>query len=634
MNDTSNQSSNNMENNPSTNHVSNEQNIPANNMNSQNSQNISVNNNNIQNSQNIPVNNNNFQNSQNIPANNMNFQNPQNNPVNNNNFQNPQNIPANNMNFQNSQNIPANNNFNFQNNQSQQNPDYYYPKYTPKGIRLPRHLGDIYKSFSYYITLSVLYGLFFSFCFFKNWSGITSILFFAGTIAVIHKLVKRWGLHYDNWIKLSEILLVLLGVSNAITQNGFILFFNYVFGFALLLFIVIQSIFDMKQWRLYQLIISSIQIGCKTLENGFNISKNSKIHKEMFNDGNPPKKFLSNPKVRFVGIGFLFGIPATLFVLNLLASSDAVFGALYYKTIQSIFGEYVLLNLILIILQATVVMLLTYGLLCTWEYLHLDKQQPKTQKKMDALIAITFSSMLLFVYVIYCYVQVGALFLGAMELPQNYTYAEYAREGFFELLVVSILNFILAIVAIELFTKSKALNIILTLISSCTYIMLISACYRLGMYINMYGLTNSRVLAGWMLGVLALLFVIVLLYIWKSETKIIRLSVATITICYLALSFSHMDYWIADYNLNSNIFVINSYINGRSDEARLEYCVCDLSIDAAPAISEYFEKKETLTDEEKRIKDIFITDVDDAYDDMLLRNINLSKIIAHYSQRN
>ena len=27
-------------------------------------------------------------------------------------------------------------------------------------------------------------------------------------------------------------------------------------------------------------------------------------------------------------------------------------------------------------------------------------------------------------YVIYCYVQVGALFLGAMELPQNYTYAE------------------------------------------------------------------------------------------------------------------------------------------------------------------------------------------------------------------
>ena len=311
MNDTSNQSSNNMENNPSTNHVSNEQNIPANNMNSQNPQNI-------------PVNNNNFQNSQNIPTNNMNFQNPQNNPV--------------------------NNNFNFQNNQSQQNPDYY-PKYTPKGIRLPRHLGDIYKSFSYYITLSVLYGLFFSFCFFKNWSGITSILFFAGTIAVIHKLVKRWGLHYDNWIKLSEILLVLLGVSNAITQNRFILFFNYVFVFALLLFIVIQSIFDMKQWRLYQLIFSSIQIGCKTLENGFNISKNSKIHKEMFNDGNKPKKFLSNPKVRFVGIGFLFGIPATLFVLNLLASSDAVFGALYYKTIQSILGEYVLLNLILIILQ-------------------------------------------------------------------------------------------------------------------------------------------------------------------------------------------------------------------------------------------------------------------------------------------
>ena len=42
-------------------------------------------------------------------------------------------------------------------------------------------------------------------------------------------------------------------------------------------------------------------------------------------------------------------------------------------------------------------------------------------------------------------IQIFGLFLGKMQLPEGYTYAQYAREGFFQLLAVSILNLILVL---------------------------------------------------------------------------------------------------------------------------------------------------------------------------------------------
>ncbi|MFR8843973.1 MAG: DUF4153 domain-containing protein [Waltera sp.] len=48
-------------------------------------------------------------------------------------------------------------------------------------------------------------------------------------------------------------------------------------------------------------------------------------------------------------------------------------------------------------------------------------------------------------------IQIFGLFLGKMQLPEGYTYAQYAREGFFQLLAVSILNLILVLVCLSFF---------------------------------------------------------------------------------------------------------------------------------------------------------------------------------------
>ena len=89
----------------------------------------------------------------------------------------------------------------------------------------------------------------------------------------------------------------------------------------------------------------------------------------------------------------------------------------------------------------------------------------------------------------------------------------------------------------------------LTFISACTYIMMISSACRMFLYIQAYQLTRLRVLVLFALLALAVLFAGVIRNIFQESFPLFRYSVAVITVLYLVLSFSHMDAWIASYNI-------------------------------------------------------------------------------------
>ena len=76
-------------------------------------------------------------------------------------------------------------------------------------------------------------------------------------------------------------------------------------------------------------------------------------------------------------------------------------------------------------------------------------------KKAESILAIPMAGILTALYLVFSVVQIGGLFLGKMTLPQGYTYAMYAREGFFQLLAVSILNLFLVLAGIQFFKKNK-----------------------------------------------------------------------------------------------------------------------------------------------------------------------------------
>ena len=87
-------------------------------------------------------------------------------------------------------------------------------------------------------------------------------------------------------------------------------------------------------------------------------------------------------------------------------------------------------------------------------------------------------------YVLFCIIQIFSLFLGKMQHPAGYTYARYAREGFFQLLFVCMINVCLVLFFMGCFRENGLKKILLTVISGCTYVMIASSAFRMCLYIQ------------------------------------------------------------------------------------------------------------------------------------------------------
>ena len=125
------------------------------------------------------------------------------------------------------------------------------------------------------------------------------------------------------------------------------------------------------------------------------------------------------------------------------------------------------------------------------------QEEVKEQRKWEPVIAIIFTAALSIVYLLFSVIQIMYLFIGNMQLPDGYTYSGYAREGFFQLLAVCIMNLLLVLICLHLFRENIVLKIILTVISGCTHIMTLSSALRMVMYISRYNPTFHRIFQLW-----------------------------------------------------------------------------------------------------------------------------------------
>ena len=217
------------------------------------------------------------------------------------------------------------------------------------------------------------------------------------------------------------------------------------------------------------------------------------------------------------------------------------------------------------------------------------KEEVKDSRKLNPLLGIPVASIITVVYLVFSVIQIVYLFMGDMQLPEGYTYAQYAREGFFQLLAVSILNLIIVLVGLYFFKPNYFLNLVLTLMSLCTFIMIASSAMRMIIYIQYYYLTFLRILVLWSLLVLFLLFVGVILYIFKDNFPLFRYSIIIVTCLYIGLSFSHPDYWIAKVNLEGSKGIRSEFFQG-SRYNDYDF-LSELNADAAPAMIEWIEEK-------------------------------------------
>jgi len=180
----------------------------------------------------------------------------------------------------------------------------------------------------------------------------------------------------------------------------------------------------------------------------------------------------------------------------------------------------------------------------------------KRIQKAHVITTLTAVLPIIFIYVIFFISQWGyymSAFSG--KLPTGLSYAEYAREGFFQLCMVSFINMII-IVFVQLFMNAEnsvvakiKVGIVITY-AVCTLILIATAMSKMSLYIESYGLTQKRVYSSWLMIVLALLFVVAVVKQFVEKLNAVAVSCVVVVVMFAGLSLSNVDGLIARYNID------------------------------------------------------------------------------------
>ncbi len=168
------------------------------------------------------------------------------------------------------------------------------------------------------------------------------------------------------------------------------------------------------------------------------------------------------------------------------------------------------------------------------------------------------------------------------ELPKDFSYAGYAREGFFQLCIVSVINLVI-LVFISLLMRRKEgkrpyiLNVVSIVFSVFTLVLISTAMAKMYMYIDCYGLTPLRVYASWFMAVLTLVFVLIIVKQFYKKLRLVVISLTALVLMFSVLSLSNVDSFIAKYN-------VDRYLSGSLETVDVNALYYNLGDSAIPQL--------------------------------------------------
>lgn len=278
----------------------------------------------------------------------------------------------------------------------------------------------------------------------------------------------------------------------------------------------------------------------------------------------------------------LISVPVLCVVIALLVSSDAAFEGLMSFAVGKI--GMTLLKLFVTLLVSA---LLT-AFVVTNRFDMFDKNSiylSKPSRPLKSLFAVTFLSLLSAVYLAFLFSQL-AYFVNSFKglLPEGYTFADYARRGFFETETVAFIN--LAIIVLLMFlTKrneqgelSVPVKILMTFISVFSIFFVATAFAKMAMYIKTYGLTSLRLFTSVFMIATCAFIVAFIVRIYNIDANTVKYAISFSLVIFSLLSAVGIDRTIASYN-------VNAYLSGKHTTIDLEYLWWDLGESAIPYIA-------------------------------------------------
>jgi len=349
-----------------------------------------------------------------------------------------------------------------------------------------------------------------------------------------------------------------------------------------------------ETWRfgLVRYFVSPLEIGAMALLGAiFPLAKIGKI------------KLKTPVYILRIFLGILLSIPFLALFTVLLISGDLAFREFVTGAFSENFFADTFLIFIWVLSVAWAVLGSLYYVIVLKPREQLKKVSAVQTYKPSSRFLIEGATILVLMeilFLVFNIVQAAYLFGGeSLILEGDFTYSEYARKGFFELVAVSILAFLLVGGILKLKRTATSLQSnIMRLIGVCGILELIpmtaSAFYRLYMYENAYGFTRLRMFSH------AFICLLMLLSLWFLIKLIINvrekiflygiLMLASISV--IAIGFFNTDALITSLN-------ISRYDNTTGDEKELDLgYLHTLSYDAVPPLIKLYKRSDNPLKEE------------------------------------
>lgn len=495
---------------------------------------------------------------------------------------------------------------------------------------------------------AVIFGVLFSFCLYNNEAGILYVPFMAGMLYLTHKVAgKLTGapVRSGKYAWFLAVSLMALSVSICTTGSTALHALDTMLAAALFPLLLIEWFLPGRAWNLVTTIVQVIRtVFFPITRFPAPVSDGAALHRERTvrktsSAQNPAvaarKRADRKSNALYALFGIILAIPLLLVVIALLMSADPVFSDLLGNFLHNFFIPHDFGDAVRATLLAVAAFWASYNIAAG-----LIEEQMKNDAEKNASIAgpsaalassstsaaqaataatasatspaspagaIAFTLPFALVYLVFCLVQVRYLVFHG-TLPDGMTYAEYAHQGFYQLLAVSILNLVILVVVRQFFRMNKVLRAVLVIISLCTFGMIAASAGRMVLYIEAYQLTFLRLFVLWFEVVLCVFLTAAIVKIVRPEAKVLRFCVVAGTVLYLAFAFAHPDYWIARYDLaawkataeaqgdspDAGIGVENTDLVYDSDDpyeligdhADYSYITGHLSADAVPAYAD------------------------------------------------
>jgi hypothetical protein len=462
--------------------------------------------------------------------------------------------------------------------------------------RAENNLVDAQQSLKHKVTallMAVGLGLLFDYFFAEEYLGLSVLIFTMVMMGAVLYSVK-------SQIQLSKKISLVWGIPSILLALSFSLYNNPVLKSLNILLIPLLITGYLITVRYEQVKGIGLALAANIVDRMFNKAlmtspKFISFSKEIIKSG---KEVKENATRKSIIRGLMISIPLLIIIIMLLSSADMMFNY-YIQSLGDLFGGFNNSSVIAHTFLITLITLYMFGLLWSFKYSHIPYQEEAmgvVKACWEPVTMITILVMVNTAYLLFTVVQAAYLYGGGADaLPIGFSYAEYARRGFFELILVTIINFAIVMLGMNLMKKGqgvvhKAANLSYSLLIVFTFNMLGAASYKMYLYESAFGFTRLRVFVQVFMILIGILLIILLLGIWVKKTPVLKYSVIAALTVYTALNFINIDRIIAKEN------ILRYEETGKIDVGY----IINLSYDAMPEIVRLLNAEETEVSQQIR----------------------------------